>query len=353
MKKKKVNLIIFYDFFLPNTEENLVEILNKIGFNTILAWETEKIDENEYFFVLTDYLHLAITEIQNKKEKIYVSGEKTIGLYLKGKTYKDNIKISQESVTLEIPDEYIYKNIKLYEMDIDEYMPTLSYPPFLTSFLYKINFHKYMAENVFFISSDNVLIDWEVKIHKGVTIHPNTVIKGKTEIKRGAEIFPFTYIENSTIGENAKVLPFSHIVDSILEKNTSVGPYSRLRQNTIIKEGAKTGDFVEMKNTVFGKESKAMHLSYVGDATVGKNVNIGAGTITCNYDGIKKNPTIIEDNVFVGSGTELVAPVKIKKNSYIAAGSTITKEVPEGALGIARARQENKEGWVERRKKRK
>ncbi len=350
---KKNNIILYYNLILPNFNKKLSEILEKMGFNVILAPKIEKINDNDFYFVLTEYLHLALIEKQNKREKLFVSGETVLGLFLKGETYKKNTKISANDISLNIPDNYVENNMKAYEMEKDEYIPFTKPDPLITSFLYKINLFNFEKKGVIFDSFDNILIDLGVKIEKGAKIHPNTVIKGETEIKSEAEIFPFTYIENTKIGKFAKVLPFSHIVDSTLEKNTSVGPYSRLRNNTIIKEGAKTGDFVEMKNTVFGKGSKAMHLSYVGDATVGKNVNIGAGTITCNYDGIKKNPTIIEDNVFVGSGTELVAPIKIKKNSYIAAGSTITKEVPSGALGIARARQENKKGWVEKRKKRK
>ncbi len=350
---KKNNIILFYDLILTNFKRNLSEILEKIGFNVIFAPELKKINDNDFYFVLTEYLHIALTEKQNKKEKLFVSGETVLGLFLKGETYKKNTQISADNISLNIPDNYIENNMKAYEMEKDEYISFTKPDPLITSFLHKINLFNFEKKGVIFDSFDNILIDWGVKIEKGAKIHPNTVIKGETEIKSEAEIFPFTYIENTKIGKSAKVLSFSHIVDSTLEKNTSVGPYSRLRNNTIIKEGAKTGDFVEMKNTVFGKGSKAMHLSYVGDATVGKNVNIGAGTITCNYDGIKKNPTIIEDNVFVGSGTELVAPVTIEKNSYIAAGSTITKKVPSGALGIARARQENKEGWVEKRKKKK
>ncbi len=348
---RKTKIIFLNDVFFPFNKIKVSEIFTKIGFYSLSGGDIEKIDDEEFFFIITDYLHFALNEKQNKKEKAFVYNEEIIGLYLKGKTYKNNLKREGKNLFLEIPTDYIEKNIKFYEMEYGEFLSLSKSEPELISFLHKIKLFKHLYEGVKFLSFENIQIDWEVKIEKDAIIHSNTIIKGETEIKREAEIYPFTYIENSKIGKNAKVLPYSHIVDTILEKDTSVGPYSRLRQNTIIKEGAKTGDFVEMKNTVFGKGSKAMHLSYVGDATVGKNVNIGAGTITCNYDGVKKNPTIIEDDVFVGSGTELVAPVKVKKGSYIAAGSTITKEVPSGALGIARARQENKLGWVERRRK--
>ena len=350
--KTKINLILLNNLFLPYQNLSLKEIFEKIGFTVLKGDDTKKIIDSEFYFVITEYIHLAILEKQNKKEKAFVNNEEILGLYLKGSTYKKNLKKEKGNLSLELSNSYIEKNIKFYEMDNKEFISFTNIEPEIISFLYKLNLYRHYYNEVLFPSLDNILIDWEVLIEKGVTLHQNIVIKGNTKIKKGAIIYPFTYLENVKIGKNAIIFPFSHIVDSTLENNTSVGPYSRLRQNTIIKEGAKTGDFVKMKNTVFGKGSKAMHLSYVGDATVGKNVNIGAGTITCNYDGINKNPTTIEDNVFVGSGTELVAPVKIRKNSYIAAGSTITKEVPSGALGIARARQENKLGWVERKRKR-
>ena len=141
------------------------------------------------------------------------------------------------------------------------------------------------------------------------------------------------------------------IEGSRIADKTQIGPFTHLRPGNIIKTGAKVGNFVEMKNTVFGNRSKAGHLSYVGDSQVGKDVNIGAGTITCNYDGVKKNKTIIDDKVFVGSGTQLVAPVKVGKGAYIGAGSTITKDVSSEALAITRTKQKEIKGWVPRKKK--
>ena len=142
--------------------------------------------------------------------------------------------------------------------------------------------------------------------------------------------------------------------DTVLEDDTQVGPFSRFRPKTRVCAGAKVGNFVEMKNTVFGSRSKAQHLSYIGDSWVEEDVNVGAGTITCNYDGVAKNPTHIGAGAFIGSGTELVAPVKIGRGAYIAAGSTITKDVGAGTLAIARARQVEKPGWVlERARERK
>ncbi len=200
------------------------------------------------------------------------------------------------------------------------------------------------------VDEKNTYIEETVKIEKGATIFPYTFILGSTTIKSSSVIYPFSFIKDSFIGEGSLVKPFTHLEDIKLEGENSIGPYSRLRGGTVVKRGAHVGNFVEMKNTIFGELSKAMHLTYIGDAEVGMATNIGAGTITCNYDGIKKNKTKIGKGVFVGSGTELVAPIEVGDFSYIAAGSTITRNVPPYSLSIARERQENKLEWVKRRK---
>jgi len=148
-------------------------------------------------------------------------------------------------------------------------------------------------------------------------------------------------------------LPGSIIIESSLKGDNQIGPYAHIRMGSIIESEAKVGNFVEMKKSKFGNGSKAMHLTYIGDSEIGKKVNIGAGTITCNYDGVNKNKTIIEDNVFIGSGTELIAPIKIGENAYVAAGSTITSEVPKNSLGVAREKQRNIDDWVLRKNKKK
>jgi bifunctional N-acetylglucosamine-1-phosphate-uridyltransferase/glucosamine-1-phosphate-acetyltransferase GlmU-like protein len=190
-----------------------------------------------------------------------------------------------------------------------------------------------------------------VPIGKNTMIGSGVIIKGESRIGKNVQIYPNCFIENSHIGDQCIILPGSIIRDSIIEKNVQLGPYCHLRNGSLVKKGAKIGNFVEMKKSVLGQGSKAMHLTYIGDALVGKKVNIGAGTITCNYDGVKKNPTIIENNVFIGSGTELVAPVTVHRHSYVGAGSTITEDVPQNALAIARQRQTNISGWVLRKKK--
>jgi bifunctional UDP-N-acetylglucosamine pyrophosphorylase/glucosamine-1-phosphate N-acetyltransferase len=152
-------------------------------------------------------------------------------------------------------------------------------------------------------------------------------------------------MRNSILHNAVIIEGFTFIEGAELEEEVRVGPFSRIRPTTLIRKGAKVGNFVEVKNSILDEGSKANHLAYIGDAEIGKDVNIGAGTITCNYDGKKKHKTIIDDNVFVGSNTELVAPVRVGKYAIIGAGSTITRDVPEGALAISRSQQRHIEGY--------
>lgn len=194
-----------------------------------------------------------------------------------------------------------------------------------------------------------VLLGAHVFVAPGATVRAFVILEGTTRIDAGATIGPFCRIENSSIGENATILDSCLIRDSTIERGASVGPFAHIRPESRVGENAKVGNFVELKKTTLGAGSKAPHLSYIGDASVGEKANIGAGTITCNYDGVNKHKTEIADGAFVGSDSVLVAPVKIGKRAYVAAGSVITKDVPEDALGVGRAKQENKLGWVARR----
>jgi bifunctional UDP-N-acetylglucosamine pyrophosphorylase/glucosamine-1-phosphate N-acetyltransferase len=189
-------------------------------------------------------------------------------------------------------------------------------------------------------------IDLGVRVGEETVIAPSVIIEGDTRIGRDCRISANVRIADSRIGNRVRVFDATVIEGCILEDDVQAGPFSRLRPETVVKAGSRVGNFVEMKKTVLGPRSKALHLTYLGDSRVGEGVNIGAGTITCNYDGVNKNPTTIADGVFIGSGTELVAPVKIGSKAYVGAGSTITKDVPAGALAIARARQVVKTGWV-------
>lgn len=203
------------------------------------------------------------------------------------------------------------------------------------------------------IDPETTWIDMEVEVGEETIIYPGVIIEGKTKIGKDCRLESFTIIRDSILKNAVHVLASSVIEGSILESLTRVGPFTHLRPGSHLKEGAKVGNFVEMKNTKFGPESKAMHLSYLGDSKIGQKVNIGAGTITCNYDGLKKHETVVEDEVFIGSGTQLVAPVKVGKGAYIGAGSTITKNVSPEALAVARGRQVEKPGWARRKKRKK
>ena len=185
-------------------------------------------------------------------------------------------------------------------------------------------------------------------LKKGVKmIGPETVFFSKdTKIGKNVEIEPYVvFADEVKIGNNVKILSFSHLQGVKIENNVSIGPYARLRPGSKIKSGSKIGNFVEVKKTIINKNSKVNHLSYIGDTIIGKNVNIGAGTITCNYDGQRKSRTKIKDNVFVGSNTSLVAPVTLNEKSIIGAGSVITKNVNKGSLALTRSKQQEKKNY--------
>ena len=181
---------------------------------------------------------------------------------------------------------------------------------------------KFIKKGVSMIAPDTVFFSSDTKIGKNVSIEPYVVIGKKVKINNNVTIHSFSHLENTKI-----------------ENNVSVGPYARLRPGSILKSGSKVGNFVEVKKSIIEKGSKVSHLSYIGDASIGKNVNIGAGTITCNYDGVKKNKTKIKDNVFIGSNTSLVAPITINEKSIVGAGSVITKSVKKNSLALTRSPQ--------------
>ena len=187
---------------------------------------------------------------------------------------------------------------------------------------------KFIKKGVKMIAPETVFLSENTKIGKNVIIDPYVVI-----------------LDNVHIGDNVKIFSFSHLEGVKIENNVTVGPYARLRKGTILKSRSKVGNFVEVKKSIVGNNSKLNHLSYIGDSKLGKKINIGAGTITCNYDGVKKNKTIINDNVFIGSNSSLVAPVRIEKNSVIGAGSVITRNVSKNALALSRSIQIEKKNY--------
>jgi bifunctional UDP-N-acetylglucosamine pyrophosphorylase / glucosamine-1-phosphate N-acetyltransferase len=208
-----------------------------------------------------------------------------------------------------------------------------------------------MSAGVTIMDPDSTYIDADVEIGADTVIYPSVQIQGRTSIAEDVTIRSFCRVTNSRIASAATLLEGCIVIDSTIGEDVSVGPYAHLRPNTVLGAAVKVGNFVEIKNSSLGKGTKSMHLTYLGDATIGQNVNIGAGTITCNYDGVKKHPTLIDDEVFIGSDSQLIAPVRVGKGAYVAAGSSITDDVPAESLAIARGRQAVKEGWAKHRKK--
>ncbi|MFQ3573344.1 MAG: bifunctional UDP-N-acetylglucosamine diphosphorylase/glucosamine-1-phosphate N-acetyltransferase GlmU [Thermodesulfovibrionales bacterium] len=206
-----------------------------------------------------------------------------------------------------------------------------------------------MSEGVTFIDISGVVIDSDVQIGMDTIVYPNVIIEGESVIGRGCIIYQGSYINHSVLEEGVRIKPYSVIQQSRINKYAEIGPFAHIRPQSIIGESVRIGNFVEVKKSHIGKGVKASHLSYIGDADVGQGTNIGAGTITCNYDGVNKHKTIIEDGVFIGSDTQLIAPVRIGKGAYVGAGSTITKDVPEGALAISRTSQRNISDWAKKR----
>ncbi len=194
--------------------------------------------------------------------------------------------------------------------------------------------NKALLKGVNLVAPETIFLSADTTFGKNVTIDPYVVIGPKVKI-----------------GDNSYIKSFTHMEGTKIEKNVVVGPYARLREGTILKSNSKIGNFVETKKSSININSKVNHLSYIGDTTIGKNSNIGAGTITCNYDGLKKHKTTISDNVFVGSNSSLVAPLKINKNSIIGAGSVITKNVKKNSLAVTRSSQDEVENYRRKRKK--
>jgi bifunctional UDP-N-acetylglucosamine pyrophosphorylase / glucosamine-1-phosphate N-acetyltransferase len=208
-----------------------------------------------------------------------------------------------------------------------------------------------MAAGVTLEDPATAYIDPDVTIGPDTIIHPGVTLEGRTTIGSGCEIHSGVRIVDSHIGDRAIVFNHCVIVEARLADEARVGPFAHLRKDADVRERARVGNFVELKNTVLGPGSKSMHLTYLGDARIGEQVNVGAGTITCNYDGEKKRQTIIEDGAFIGSDSQLIAPVTIGKDAYIGSGTTVRENVPAESLAVSAGKQRNIEGWVKKRRK--
>jgi bifunctional UDP-N-acetylglucosamine pyrophosphorylase/glucosamine-1-phosphate N-acetyltransferase len=208
-----------------------------------------------------------------------------------------------------------------------------------------------MREGVSVVDPAITYVDEGVEIGPDSVLEPLVSLRGKTRLGRGVEVGQGCVLVDVEVEDGARILPYCHLHDAKLGKGAIVGPFARLRPGAQVSERAHVGNFVELKKTVLGKGSKANHLSYLGDAVIGEGVNVGAGTITCNYDGKKKHVTVIEDGAFIGSDTQFVAPVTVHKGAYVGTGTTVREDVPAGSLAVSAGKQRNIEGWVEKKGK--
>ena len=196
----------------------------------------------------------------------------------------------------------------------------------------------------------STFVDADVTVGADTVIGPGVLLEGSTSIGASCRVHAGCRLADTQVGDNVVILDHCVLLDTRVENGARIGPFAHLRPASVVGEGAHVGNFVELKKTSLGRGSKANHLAYLGDATIGDGVNVGAGTITCNYDGVNKHPTIIEDGAFIGSDSQLIAPVRIGAGAYVAAGSSITKDVPADALALSRVHQENKPGWASHRR---
>jgi bifunctional UDP-N-acetylglucosamine pyrophosphorylase/glucosamine-1-phosphate N-acetyltransferase len=211
--------------------------------------------------------------------------------------------------------------------------------------------HALMEQGVTLLDPTSAYVAPSVEVGADTVLEPNVFLSGATRVGRRCRIGTGAHVDNCVLADDVSIKPYSVAEGAAVGRGASVGPFARLRPGTSIGANARVGNFVETKKASLGAGSKANHLAYLGDARIGKKVNIGAGTITCNYDGVRKHETVVGDGVFVGSDAQFVAPVRVGRGAYVAAGSTITEDVPPHALAVARGRQENKRGWAKKRKR--
>jgi bifunctional UDP-N-acetylglucosamine pyrophosphorylase / glucosamine-1-phosphate N-acetyltransferase len=207
-----------------------------------------------------------------------------------------------------------------------------------------------MSAGVTIIDPATTYVGPDVEVGHDTVLHPNVYLEGRTTIGAACEIHAGSRLVDATLDDHVVVLNYCVISESHVGSRAQVGPFAHIRPGSDVGEDARVGNYVELKKTTLGRKSKASHLTYLGDATIGEDVNVGAGVITCNYDGTHKHPTVIGDGAFIGSDSQLVAPVSIGRGAFVAAGSSITQDVPDESLGIARSRQENKDGWARKRR---
>ena len=282
------------------------------------------------YLIATDYLKKFVKKIKKNKNSEYYLTD-LVNIFVRNGLRVDSVPIK---------DERKFININTF----DDYREAHNLDKM---FIYE----ECVKQNIFLSDPESFQKDLDVKISKNVFIGPNVILKGNTELKEGVRIEGSAFISNSLIGKGTLVKPFTTIEDSSIGSYVQVGPFSNLRPGNTIDNNAKIGNFVEIKKSKIGNKSKVPHLSYIGDTEMGSMVNIGAGTITCNYDGFTKHKTNIDDNVFIGSDTMLIAPIKVGKGSTTAAGSILNSNIPSQTLAVTRVKEKHIPNWKRKPKK--
>ena len=282
------------------------------------------------YLIATDYLKKFVKKIKKNKNSEYYLTD-LVNIFVRNGLRVDSVPIK---------DERKFININTF----DDYREAHNLDKM---FIYE----ECVKQNIFLSDPESFQKDLDVKISKNVFIGPNVILKGNTELKEGVRIEGSAFIANSLIGKGTLVKPFTTIEDSSIGSDVQIGPFSNLRPGNTIDNNAKIGNFVEIKKSKIGNKSKVPHLSYIGDTEMGSMVNIGAGTITCNYDGFTKHKTNIGDNVFIGSDTMLIAPIKVGKGSTTAAGSILNSNIPSQTLAVTRVKEKHIPNWKRKPKK--
>ena len=282
------------------------------------------------YLIATDYLKKFVKKIKKNKNSEYYLTD-LVNIFVRNGLRVDSVPIK---------DERKFININTF----DDYREAHNLDKM---FIYE----ECVKQNIFLSDPESFQKDLDVKISKNVFIGPNVILKGNTELKEGVRIEGSAFIANSLIGKGTLVKPFTTIEDSSIGSDVQIGPFSNLRSGNTIDNNAKIGNFVEIKKSKIGNKSKVPHLSYIGDTEMGSMVNIGAGTITCNYDGFTKHKTNIGDNVFIGSDTMLIAPIKVGKGSTTAAGSILNSNIPSQTLAVTRVKEKHIPNWKRKPKK--
>lgn len=365
LKSFKGNILILYGdmpLIKPETIESLLKSHEQTS--ATLSFVTAHLDpHNPYGRVVRNQNGnpLKVMEVKDATEDEKKNREVNVGIYLvssdflaKGLSQIDQNNAQNEYYLTDLIKIAHQENRIMNTVTVDDFMETQGVNTQeelekVEGYLIQKKLADWMNQGVRVIGRESIYLEQNVTCGTGTTIFGPCFLFGKTVIGKNCVLEPGVFIRNSHLGSEVRIKAYAYLDDATLGQKSQVGPFAHLRPQTILKEEAKVGNFVEVKKSTIGRGSKVNHLSYIGDAKIGSQVNVGAGTITCNYDGKKKHPTILDDGVFVGSDTQFVAPVRVGKNAVIGAGSTITKNVKPYSLALTRAEQKEIKNWVKKK----